>query len=153
VFFAFVIDGYSRRIVGWQLVSHMRTTLVLDALRMALHQRGAAPITKPSATSRQPSSKHSLPRSSRRSHLPRECWKPPNPVSAEAGTAHSDQPQTSSVRELIRGQRPPSAALTDPQTTHTHPCTARCRTTTDDRAILVLLRSTAPYVELVGGPA
>jgi putative transposase len=36
---AFVIDAYSRRIVGWQLASHMRTTLVLDALRMALHQR------------------------------------------------------------------------------------------------------------------
>jgi putative transposase len=40
VFFAFVLDAYSRRIVGWQLAGHMRTTLVLDALRMALHQRG-----------------------------------------------------------------------------------------------------------------
>ena len=40
VFFAFIIDAYSRRIVGWQLAGHMRTTLVLDALRMALHQRG-----------------------------------------------------------------------------------------------------------------
>jgi putative transposase len=40
VYFAFVLDAYSRRIVGWQLASHMRTTLVLDALRMALHQRG-----------------------------------------------------------------------------------------------------------------
>jgi len=40
VFLAFVIDAYSRRIVGWQLASHVRTTLVLDALRMALHQRG-----------------------------------------------------------------------------------------------------------------
>jgi putative transposase len=39
VFVAFVIDAYSRRIVGWQLASHMRTTLVLDALRMALGQR------------------------------------------------------------------------------------------------------------------
>jgi len=39
VFFAFVIDVYSRRIVGWQLASHMRTDLVLDALRMALGQR------------------------------------------------------------------------------------------------------------------
>ena len=39
VFFAFVIDAYSRRIVGWQFAPHMRTTLVLDALRMALHQR------------------------------------------------------------------------------------------------------------------
>jgi putative transposase len=39
VFFAFVIDAYSRRVVGWQLASHMRTTLVLDALRMALGTR------------------------------------------------------------------------------------------------------------------
>ena len=36
VFFAFVIDAYSRMIVGWQLAANMRTTLVLDALRMAL---------------------------------------------------------------------------------------------------------------------
>jgi len=39
LFFSFVIDAYSRRIVGWQFASHMRTDLVLDALRMALHQR------------------------------------------------------------------------------------------------------------------
>ena len=40
VFFAFVIDVYSRMIVGWQFADHMRTGLVLDALRMALAQRG-----------------------------------------------------------------------------------------------------------------
>jgi len=40
VFFAFVIDAFSRRVVGWQFAAHMRTDLVLDALRMALHQRG-----------------------------------------------------------------------------------------------------------------
>ena len=40
VYFAFVIDVYSRRIVGWQFAAHMRTDLVLDALKMALHQRG-----------------------------------------------------------------------------------------------------------------
>jgi transposase InsO family protein len=39
VFFSFVIDVYSRRIVGWQLAGNMRTTLVLDALGMALGQR------------------------------------------------------------------------------------------------------------------
>jgi len=39
VFFSFVIDVYSRAIVGWQFASHMRTDLVLDALRMALAQR------------------------------------------------------------------------------------------------------------------
>jgi transposase InsO family protein len=37
-FFAFVIDAFSRKVVGWQLASHMRTDLVLDALRMALGQ-------------------------------------------------------------------------------------------------------------------
>jgi transposase InsO family protein len=40
VFFAFVIDAYSRKVVGWQLAPHMRTTLVLDALKMALGNRG-----------------------------------------------------------------------------------------------------------------
>ncbi len=39
VFFSFIIDVYSRRVVGWQLAGHMRTTLVLDALRMALGTR------------------------------------------------------------------------------------------------------------------
>jgi putative transposase len=41
VFFSFVIDVFSRRVVGWQFASHMRTDLVLDALRMALTRRGA----------------------------------------------------------------------------------------------------------------
>ena len=40
VFFSFVLDAYSRKVVGWQLAAHMRTTLVLDALRMALGTRG-----------------------------------------------------------------------------------------------------------------
>jgi putative transposase len=39
VYFAFIIDVHSRRVVGWQLASHMRTDLVLDALRMALGTR------------------------------------------------------------------------------------------------------------------
>jgi putative transposase len=40
VFLAFVLDCFSRMVVGWQLASHMRTTLVLDALGMALGIRG-----------------------------------------------------------------------------------------------------------------
>jgi transposase InsO family protein len=39
VFFSVVIDAYSRKVVGWQLADHMRTDLVLDALRMALGLR------------------------------------------------------------------------------------------------------------------
>jgi transposase InsO family protein len=32
-------------IVGWQLAVHMRTDLVLDALRMALHRAAPAPTS------------------------------------------------------------------------------------------------------------
>jgi putative transposase len=39
VFFSFVIDVFSRKVVGWQFASHMRTGLVLDALEMALSTR------------------------------------------------------------------------------------------------------------------
>lgn len=38
-YFSFIIDVFSRKIVGWQFASHMRTDLVLDALRMALGTR------------------------------------------------------------------------------------------------------------------
>jgi len=34
-YLAFILDAYSRRIVGWQLARHMRTQLVMDALQMA----------------------------------------------------------------------------------------------------------------------
>jgi putative transposase len=39
VYFAFVIDVFSRMVVGWQFAAHMRKELVLDALRMALGLR------------------------------------------------------------------------------------------------------------------
>jgi putative transposase len=39
VYFSFVIDVFSRMIVGWQLAANMRSTLVLDALGMALGLR------------------------------------------------------------------------------------------------------------------
>jgi putative transposase len=36
---AFIIDAFSRMIVGWQLASHLRTDLALDALEMAIWRR------------------------------------------------------------------------------------------------------------------
>jgi putative transposase len=39
VFFSFVLDVYSRMIVGWQFAAHMRTSLVGDALDMAVSAR------------------------------------------------------------------------------------------------------------------
>jgi len=39
VYAAFVVDVFSRMIIGWQLASHLRTDLALDALEMALWRR------------------------------------------------------------------------------------------------------------------
>ena len=39
VYVAFVMDAYSRRIIGWQTADHLRTDLPLDALEMALWNR------------------------------------------------------------------------------------------------------------------
>ena len=39
LFLAVVLDVWSRRVVGWAMAGHMRTELVLDALKMAVDQR------------------------------------------------------------------------------------------------------------------
>jgi putative transposase len=36
----FIVDAFSRRIVGWRVATHMRTDMVLDALEMARRSRG-----------------------------------------------------------------------------------------------------------------
>ena len=36
----FIVDAHSRMIVGWRVASHMRTSMVLDALEMARRSRG-----------------------------------------------------------------------------------------------------------------
>jgi putative transposase len=36
----FIVDAFSRRIVGWRVARHMRTEMVLDALEMARWSRG-----------------------------------------------------------------------------------------------------------------
>ncbi|MCP2621670.1 IS3 family transposase [Mycolicibacterium smegmatis] len=36
----FIVDAHSRMIVGWRVASHMRTSMVLDALEMARWSRG-----------------------------------------------------------------------------------------------------------------
>lgn len=42
LYVAFVIDVFSRLIVGWRVSSTMRTDLVLDALEQAIHERETA---------------------------------------------------------------------------------------------------------------
>jgi putative transposase len=43
LYLAFILDVYSRRIVGWAMESHLRTELVVDALQMAVWRRKPAP--------------------------------------------------------------------------------------------------------------
>ena len=44
LFLAVVVDVYSRRVVGWSMGSRLVTTLMLDALDMALGQRDARDV-------------------------------------------------------------------------------------------------------------
>src|ERR671911_2730706 len=39
LYLAFILDVYSRHIVGWSMATHLRTELVVDALEMALWRR------------------------------------------------------------------------------------------------------------------
>lgn len=39
LYLAVVVDVYSRRVVGWAMANHLRTELVLDALKMAVFRR------------------------------------------------------------------------------------------------------------------
>lgn len=43
LYLAGVMDLYSRRIVGWSMAAHLRRTLVMDALTMAVRRREPAP--------------------------------------------------------------------------------------------------------------
>ena len=42
VYLAFILDAYSRLVVGWQLATHLRASLVVDALEMAAALRQPA---------------------------------------------------------------------------------------------------------------
>ncbi len=42
-YLAFILDAYSRRLVGWAMADHLRAELVTDALEMALWRRDPAP--------------------------------------------------------------------------------------------------------------
>jgi putative transposase len=43
LYLAFVLDTYSRKIVGWSMANNLKTELVLDALNMAIYTRHPKP--------------------------------------------------------------------------------------------------------------
>jgi putative transposase len=43
LFLAAILDGFSRKVVGWAMADHLRAELVIDALTMAVQRRQPAP--------------------------------------------------------------------------------------------------------------
>jgi putative transposase len=43
LYVSFVLDTYSRRVVGWSMANHLKTELVLDAVNMAIYNRRPTP--------------------------------------------------------------------------------------------------------------
>jgi putative transposase len=43
LYISFVLDTYSRRVVGWSMANNLRTELVLDAVNMAIYTRRPSP--------------------------------------------------------------------------------------------------------------
>ena len=43
LYLSFVLDTFSRKVVGWSMANHLKAGLVLDALNMALYNRRPAP--------------------------------------------------------------------------------------------------------------
>jgi putative transposase len=43
LYLSFVLDTYSRRVVGWSMTNNVKTDLVLDALNMAIYNRRPSP--------------------------------------------------------------------------------------------------------------
>ena len=43
LYLSFVLDTYSRKVVGWSMANHLKTELVLDAVNMAIYMRRPQP--------------------------------------------------------------------------------------------------------------
>ncbi len=99
VYLAFILDCYSRRIVGWQLATRMRAELVVDALEMANGLR------RPSTTMRWPrrGSRPSRASSSTAAASPRSSTPNTRPSTGSASTTMKDSTKHSTT------SRPPSA--------------------------------------------
>ncbi len=78
----FLIDAFSRMIVGWRVASHMRTTMVLDAIEMARWSRG----TLLSGLTCHSDAGRSSPRFAMVNRSPRSVRCPPSGASGTAST-------------------------------------------------------------------
>ena len=105
VYSAFVMDAFSRRILGWQTSTTLRTDLALDALEMALWTRRKEDVTSVIHHSRPRRAiplhpLHRTPGRSRRRHLGRlpgrlattTLWPNPSSASTRRNSSESEAP-------------------------------------------------------------
>lgn len=69
VYLAFILDVYSRKVVGWSMASHLRSELVAAALEMAIRRRWDSPARADTLTLRDPSFFYSILLEVRRAHV------------------------------------------------------------------------------------
>jgi transposase InsO family protein len=90
----FIIDAFSRTIVGWRVASHMRTEMALDAVEMARWSRGTqlAGLRCHSDAGSHPCGREPLRLCV--TLTVRSLWSLPSRASARVGSAGADGPQS-----------------------------------------------------------
>jgi putative transposase len=94
---AFVIDAYSRRILGWRAATSMSTPLVLDALEQAIWTRGRAGVTDLTGLVHHTDA-GSTPPSRSLSGYSTPAWTPPSDPSATPTTTPWPRPPSGCTR-------------------------------------------------------
>jgi transposase InsO family protein len=90
----FIVDAFSRMIVGWRVAGHMRTPMVLDAIEMARWSRGAT--TMGCAATATPG--RNSPRSATANGSPRSARSRRSGRSATASITRWPRPSTATTR-------------------------------------------------------
>jgi hypothetical protein len=88
----FIIDVFSRMIVGWRVASHMRTEMLCDALEMARRSRRATAITRPNTSAAPPGLADGAP--SRTSNWPPWAGSTGTPAGCTATSATYRRPRS-----------------------------------------------------------
>ncbi len=123
----FIVDAFSRRIVGWRVASNMRTEMVLDALEMARWSRGGHRLDGLGVTFRRRVAIHVA--SASPNDSPRSARVPRSGPSATPTTTRSPKRSTGSTRPNA-STGPTRTAGTTSTTSNSRPSAGCTGTTT-----------------------
>ena len=124
----FIVDAFSRMIVGWRVALHMRTPMVLDAIEMRAGRAGST-MTTCAATA-----------------TPARSSPPSATASGSPRSARSRRSAPSATRSTTRWPKP-STAITGPNSSAARPARARgrpSRTSSSRRSLGALAQQPAP---------